>query len=141
MLEVFCVEARPLCMEMCSNVSDVYGYTCTHAALKPLASSGYVVVRCGIQPSAEKTKANFICKVDAFVLNDVTKKPLSSEQKPVGLFTEIIQLYTVPSEWVLSGFSDLGKCIIMHGQHNTTSLRTQLIHRYFMLIKGTVVQD
>lgn len=66
MLEVFCVEARPLCMEVCSNVSDVYGYTCTHAALKPLASSGYVVVRCGSQPSAEKTKANFICKVDAF---------------------------------------------------------------------------
>jgi len=47
------------------------------------------------------------------VLDDVTKKPLSSEQKPVGLFTEIIQLHTMPSEWVLCGFSDVGKLITM----------------------------
>ena len=74
-----------------------------------MASSGCVVVTCGSQIHSETRNLNFVFRADPFMLDDATKKPLSLDQKPVALFSELIKIYTVSAEWVLSAFSDLGK--------------------------------
>ncbi len=88
-----------------------------HVASKTISSRllhentyGLVVVRCGNPPPLHECAANsFVCPRDPFVVSDITKKPVSLAQKPVAFFQKLIRLYTVEGEWVLNGFSGIGR--------------------------------
>ncbi len=53
--------------------------------------------------------ANFFShEMDTVMVDPATKTPVYGSQKPVSLYSEIIELYSAPGDWVLSGPDSAG---------------------------------
>ena len=75
---------------------------------------GIIFVRSGCPAPLPSNHNNcFLFERDPVLLRESDHKPLSVNQKPVKFFAEMIKLYTTTGEWILSGFSGLGKLILL----------------------------
>ena len=52
---------------------------------------------------------SFAYTPDALVVDDITKKPFHKGQKPVTFFRKVVQIHTLSGEWILCGYSGIGK--------------------------------
>ena len=49
-------------------------------------------------------------EMDSIVVDPATNKPIYSAQKPVSLYKEVIELYSLPGDWILNGPDNAGQC-------------------------------
>ena len=54
----------------------------------------------------------FMCKNDAPYL-DATRQPVHLAQKPLSLFSQLIDLYTGADDWILDGTGGIGKIMMV----------------------------
>lgn len=54
-------------------------------------------------------RANFFThEMEVLVVDPGTNKPVYAAQKPVSLFTEVLELYSSPGDWILNGPDSAG---------------------------------
>ena len=73
---------------------------------------GLICIHCGCRHRSVQ-QHSFAYPPDVPVVDDITKKPFHKGQKPAGFFRRVVQIHTLSGEWVLSGYSGIGKVIIM----------------------------
>ena len=55
----------------------------------------------------------FVCKNDAPYLDDATRQPIHPAQKPLSLFSQLMEVYTSVDDWILDGTGGSSKIIIL----------------------------
>ena len=74
---------------------------------------GLVIGRYGQAVALSKPHGNvFMNEQDAPYMDNTAHKQVYTYQKPVSLLKDIIEVYTSPGEWVLTGPTGIGMCII-----------------------------
>ena len=69
-----------------------------------------IVVRCGNPPPLSYFSDNcFQFKLDPPYYAEGSQKPLHPDQKPIGFYEKLIELFTLKGDWVLDGPSGIGK--------------------------------
>ena len=51
----------------------------------------------------------FMCKKDALYLDDAMRQPVHPAQKPLSLFSQLLEVYTSVDDWILDGTGGIGK--------------------------------
>ena len=94
--------------------------TCTLYILEPTCSElreaviGIIVCRMGTPVNLGKSHDNhFVHNMDPYIVDNATNHVVYKGQKPLGLFSDLIQLYSAEDEWVLYAPSGIGKYLYL----------------------------
>ena len=59
-------------------------------------------------PLQERHNNLFVHDMEGPLMDQATKKPFFSSQKPIALINDIISLYSIKEDWIFSGPSEIG---------------------------------
>lgn len=75
----------------------------THSTTLEEVTFGALAVKVGMPPSLQKDHPDFfVHNMDKAYCDDTTSKAVYSNQKPIDLCGELVDLYTTPEDWIVS---------------------------------------